>query len=526
MNAMPLDPSNWVIGDDTPPANVIAMNETAKEPPPLPESRHITESAIAEDTARQLIHAVCEYGREALHDLPVDWFPTPALRKMASKCLDAADSGMTGWQDIMLVHFPADAERFAFMECVEQGILPASPAACQALSERLRALHVAQQTRTLGSKIAQAVEAGDDPGRFIEQLAKLREEAASNTGLLAMAYAMRFDPQAKPPADECTMALGDAPITARGNLTVVQGKSKVGKSAVVSSLLGAALRGQKMFEKFDTLGIEWTPQQEAEVILHFDTEQSPHDFYILVARAYRRSATPKSLDRLLSVPLVRFSRKDRLAIVEQMIAKEHEKHGRVDLVVIDGVADLCASPNDEEEALALVAHLMALCHKFNTSIVCILHENPGTDQGKTRGHLGSELNRKAFANLRIDKDEEGISTLWGTDMRKKDIPKSQGTCFQYSDEEQMHVTVGKAGAIMAERNAEKSQRLKSARDEKDLEKLDRIYEAGEPLDYTSLVDAICEEFAIKDRGAKVRVAKWRADSVIEKLDDGRYALKK
>ena len=40
-------------------------------------------------------------------------------------------------------------------------------------------------------------------------------------------------------------------------------------------------------------------------------------------------------------------------------------------------------------------------------VFCVLHENPGTEQAKTRGHLGSDLNRKAFANLRIDKDASG-----------------------------------------------------------------------------------------------------------------------
>ncbi len=57
---------------------------------------------------------------------------------------------------------------------------------------------------------------------------------------------------------------------------------------------------------------------------------------------------------------------------------------------------------------------MALAQVYHCPIFCVLHENPGSDQGKTWGHLGSELNHKAFVNLRIDKDTE---TSVSTSMR-------------------------------------------------------------------------------------------------------------
>jgi len=104
---------------------------------------------------------------------------------------------------------------------------------------------------------------------------------------------------------------------------------------------------------------------------------------------------------------------------------------------------------------------MAMAHRFHCPIICILHENPGTDQGKTRGHIGSELNRKAFANLRIDKDTEtGVSTIYGTDMRKRDIPRDLGFCFAWDDEAGMHTFQGRAAGLKAA-NAE-SKRVTAA----------------------------------------------------------------
>jgi hypothetical protein len=162
-------------------------------------------------------------------------------------------------------------------------------------------------------------------------------------------------------------------------------------------------------------------------------------------------------DRLVSVPIVRFARSERLKLLEGILKHEMDAQGAIDLVVIDGIADLCTSPNDEAESLELVSQLMALAHTYAAPIIAILHENPSTQEAKTRGHLGSELNRKAFANLRIDKDTEGISTLYGTDMRKRDIPKEHGFCFAWDTAAGMHTYQGRAAGLHAARKeAEKA----------------------------------------------------------------------
>jgi hypothetical protein len=262
------------------------------------------------------------------------------------------------------------------------------------------------------------------------------------------AYAMRFDPNETPPPDETCMVIGDVPIAARGNLTVPQGKSKVGKSALISAILGAAHRGNH-YAKGDTLCVEWQGDSTGAII-HMDTEQSPSDWHALVRRGITRSGLPETSPRLVSLPLVLFSRSERLTILKETLAFERDDKGMIDLVLVDGVADLCVSPNDEAEALELVSQLHALAQEFNCPIVCVLHENPSTDQGKTRGHLGSELNRKAFANLRIDKDTEtSISTIYGTDMRKRDIPKEQGFCFAWDEATGMHTFQGRAAGVKA-----------------------------------------------------------------------------
>lgn len=268
--------------------------------------------------------------------------------------------------------------------------------------------------------------------------------------LRARAYEMRFNPDETPPPDETCMVIGDVPIAARGNLTVPQGKSKVGKSALISAILGAAHRGSYNAQG-DTLCIAWLGESTGAII-HLDTEQSRSDWHALVCRGITRSGIHEASLRLVSLPLVMFSRSERLAILRATLEHEKQDKGSIDLVLIDGVADLCVSPNDEAGALELVSQLHALAQEFHCPVVCVLHENPSssTDAPKTRGHLGSELNRKAFANLRIDKDTEtNVSTIYGTDMRKRDIPKDQGFCFAWNNDAGMHTFQGRAAGLKA-----------------------------------------------------------------------------
>jgi hypothetical protein len=307
----------------------------------------------------------------------------------------------------------------------------------------------------------------DDPQEWLRLLPDLTEEPdPGGLTLLERAYALRFDPANPPPPVELRMTLGDCPIGASGNLTVLQGKSKVGKSAVVAAILGAALRGsdeegseELSFPSLgigDTLAFKWTADSGGAVI-HFDTEQSRADWDGLVRRSLKRGNVGYS-DRFVSFPFVAFTRAERLKLLPLVLERERREKGGIDLVVLDGVADLCKSPNDEGEGNELVSYLHALADEFRTMIVCVIHENPGTDEGKTRGHLGSELNRKAFSNLRIDKDgEAGVSTIYGTSMRKRDIPKSQGFCFAWDDAAGMHLFRGRASGVKKSHRVSKKQ---------------------------------------------------------------------
>ena len=222
--------------------------------------------------------------------------------------------------------------------------------------------------------------------------------------------------------------------------------------------MGAIIRTNHVAEG-DLFQFDWKENSNGAIV-HFDTEQSPSDWHALVRRALHRSGMPHHCERLRSFPAVTFTRGERLALLEGVLEREAERAGSVDAVIIDGIADLCISPNDEGESLELIAKIHSLSHKYDCAIFLVLHENPSSELGKTRGHLGSELTRKAFANLRVDKNPDtGLSTIYGTNMRKRDLPKNQGFCFAWDDEAMMHAYQGRhAGLEIAQKEGAKIQK--------------------------------------------------------------------
>lgn len=307
-------------------------------------------------------------------------------------------------------------------------------------SQHCQELH-AKHAERLFMLAGHAAQQGDE-NRFRQLIAdrdNIRELASNQDSLLERLEALRYDPDNPPPPDEVCLTLLDQPVGARGNVSAIQAKIKAGKTGAVTSGIAAAIRGSHQAQG-DTLGFAWRGDATG-AILHFDTEQSPADHHACAERARKRAGITET-ERLHSYQLVTFKVRERMEVLRRKM-KQLANVGKVDCVIVDGLADLLTSVNDEEQACDLVAELMRLSQQYDCAIIGVIHENPGTDSGKTRGHLGSELQRKAYANIRIDKDPEtNVSTLYGPDLRHGAIPKQHGLCFAWDNEQGMHATLG------------------------------------------------------------------------------------
>ena len=159
----------------------------------------------------------------------------------------------------------------------------------------------------------------------------------------------------------------------------------------------------------DTLGIQITANGRHKAVLLYDTEQSEVQLFKNVSNLLARAKQPDKPDELKAFCLTGMSRKERLNAIVQSMDKFYYQYGGIQLVVIDGIADLVKSANDETESVAVIDELYRLAGIYNTCILCVLHFVP--NGLKLRGHLGSELQRKAATILSIEKDEEPTQSV-------------------------------------------------------------------------------------------------------------------
>ena len=253
--------------------------------------------------------------------------------------------------------------------------------------------------------------------------------------LTGMLDAVRFDINNPPPDAPPVFKLGSATIATAGNLVAIQAQAKAGTTAQIGAMLAATMKPAG-----DCLNV-WSENPQAHAVLHFDTEQSRADHHRVIKRALGRAGRAEPPPWLRSFCLTGMTLKDRNAAMRFEIERASAECGGIHSVFLDGLADFAVNPNDPPEAFALIDEVHQLAIKHATVIVCVLHENPGENiSGKTRGHLGSQLERKAETNLRLSKDAEGITVVYAERARHTHIPKGKGPCFAWSDEAKMHVT--------------------------------------------------------------------------------------
>jgi hypothetical protein len=299
-------------------------------------------------------------------------------------------------------------------------------------------------------------------------------------------------------------------ICTPGNLTTVASAVKSGKSAYVGAMIAAALAEGST--KVDCLGVT-SCNPEGLGLIHFDTEQSPRDHYELVVRALRRAQIESPLEWLRSYCLTGFPYSDIRRSLALAIQAAADRFGGIHSVLIDGVADLVADVNDQTEANELVTELHRIAIDFECPILGVIHLNPG-QADKTRGHLGSQLERKAETNLRLEKKNE-ITRVWSEKNRRAPILKEQGPCFCWSNEHRTHVRIENP---VTSRGLDKQQQLH--------ELARSVFESAgsSSLTWTEVIQGICKKNEVSESGARKKLEALVAHSLVRKTANGCYEM--
>ncbi|MCF7788568.1 MAG: AAA family ATPase [Prosthecobacter sp.] len=337
--------------------------------------------------------------------------------------------------------------------------------------------------------------------------------------------ARRIHLEHPPPQPVPVFSLLSQQICTAGNLTVISAQAKGGKSAVVGAMIASIMAAvePKAEEdddlpddepEHDLLGFTAAAHAGRAVVL-FDTEQSPYDAWNLVHRSAQRAGVSAMPGTFRGYSLADVSTEKRRAYLAAEMQRAQEECGGIHSVFIDGVADLCKSPNDDIEAFALVEQLAQLAIAHACPIILVLHENPsGFETGKTRGHLGSQLERKAESNLRIAKDgKSGASIIFSERCRHACISRDDALRFAWSVPDGMHMTV----------EAEtKESRTETARQNEQPE-CQAVFagHVGE-ISYGEMKQRIMINAHVAERSAKRRIKQWLSIGLIKQVATGSY----
>jgi len=251
---------------------------------------------------------------------------------------------------------------------------------------------------------------------------------------------LRITPEKELPRMDFLFRLFDKPCFPRRELVAITGKAKSGKTFVTSMLMACC-------QSRSVLAFQRTADKPLRV-LWYDTEQSDEstqdilknrimsmiktntNFTNLTNNSINscnsltcgqsvalQSCSEKNLD-VFNVRAVEW--KQRRALLTEAVAYYHP-----DLVIVDGIRDLVNDINDGVLAQEVMEELLHLATQAECCIVCILHQNKGSEDHNLRGWIGTELMNKAFEVYACEKlMPERIFKVEQTLTRKYDIEQS------------------------------------------------------------------------------------------------------
>ena len=229
--------------------------------------------------------------------------------------------------------------------------------------------------------------------KYQNNLREIGGELDAETMLKSVQIDLSIEIKPPPPViriDDCNER--HVTIFTEGNISVIQGKAKARKSFAVAMFSACAISDRPIYRKFVSV-----PQK---IVVYFDTEQS--SFYVqqAVDRIHRMSSGDGFEKRFYAFALRKYDPAQRLFLINWVF----ENFKNLGFVVIDGIRDLIRDINSPEEATMITSKLLSWSENTRAHILTVLHENK--QDGKARGHIGSELVNKAETVLKVEKVEK------------------------------------------------------------------------------------------------------------------------
>ncbi len=310
-------------------------------------------------------------------------------------------------------------------------------------------------------------------------------------------------PDNQPPYVTPLIVFDGKALLFRGGILVITGGAGSGKSSICEALISAAINS-----KCDTLGF----LVQADKCYYFDTERQHFLHWKSWNRFRKRAGIP---DNAVNPVNIRFesllgisASSDKLAYVLEGLRQNP------DILIVDGIGDLVTDVNDPKETNPIISMLISEAVKSNTGLVFTVHPNPNSS--KARGHLGSELMRKADANLKVERDMSTdvrtITTAFDYGKIRSDFGNATQH-FEWSERLEMHVSCEQRKKLVRPKVSIKREALLE-----ELTKSKTVWSASD------LYNEISKRENISSNAARSKVNRWRASQYVI-YDNGFITLK-
>lgn len=199
------------------------------------------------------------------------------------------------------------------------------------------------------------------------------------------------------PKPDVVLSVNGKIISTRKNIFGITGKAKVGKSFLMALINASVLKKGE----FGVLS-SYLPKGK-DGIIYIDTEQSNYHVSLALKRI-KTMIEDSKMDNLKMYAFDSVPTLERYDYTEFLI----NNTSGVGLVIIDGIADLVKTVNDEIIACDMADTLRRWATINDIAIGYVLHQNP-SDNAKMRGHLGTVLMNKSETVIQISSSKENES---------------------------------------------------------------------------------------------------------------------
>jgi len=293
------------------------------------------------------------------------------------------------------------------------------------------------------------------------------------------------------PSSTIALQQGDTPIFSIGDISCVTGLPKSRKTFLITAIAVAFLK--------DGGFLSLSSELDEKRILIVDTEQSKRFVQILVRRIYRLMEWDYSCDHMESIQILslrELTPEKRWEVVQTAIKK-----WRPQMVLIDGSSDLIENTNDETSSFAMVQNLMRIASVERCHVCNVVHTNPNSE--KTRGHFGSELQRKSETVMFVQKDGD-TTTVKPQFTRSVEFLPFSFRINEYGVPEQTEVVVPKQENLRAI--------------------FEEIFAYSEFLSFVDLRDRLMKNTGKGKTSTENRIRKGLTEKIIYKDINGFYRL--